>query len=73
MTRNLIGKAICSNKKAYTEEHAKKASNLALINRKVLLRHYKCQYCGQWHLTSKSRENYWNKLIKYKKECVSEA
>jgi hypothetical protein len=53
-----IGQQICETKCAYNEEHAQSVVDMALVNRRVMLRKYKCDYCPHWHVTSKSPQNY---------------
>jgi len=61
-----IGHGICKSKKQYaTAAVAKDVSDLAFIQRRIMLRWYECQYCGAWHLTSKSLQNYEKRLRQF--------
>jgi hypothetical protein len=66
-----IGHKICESKKAYSEEYAQQVVDLALLNRRVMLRKYLCQYCEKWHVTSKSKANYLKRLNQYGAKTVS--
>jgi len=60
------GVAICKSKKAYsTKEFAKEVSDLAFLTRRIMLRVYECTYCHQWHLTSRSPQNYEKRLRQF--------
>lgn len=53
-----IGRQICDSKVRRTRLEAVGVVIHAWETRKVKLRKYPCQYCGFWHVTSKTVEEY---------------